>query len=119
MASVNRLLIIGTTQVRANLLEEEGLTQFVKGKPLPVSPLAWELESGLSHYGYELSGLKLKDLKTLEDFAAKYERATVLPYDKKVDQNGKPLNPVQYESTEELLGRRGLRINELALEETE
>lgn len=65
---INKLLLVRQTDIDSSLTERAGVGAFLKGKPLPVSPLTWREEDGLSHYGFVLEGMKLADLKELEDW---------------------------------------------------
>ena len=115
MAGVKRLLLVIKKLVKAELIDEYGFTSFVTGKPIPITPLAWEPESGLSHYGYVLDGLKLKDLDKLEQFQKGYTGVTVHEFYKTLDKLGKSTKTL--ETVEQTLARVGLGINELALED--
>lgn len=63
---INKLLLIRTQDIDSSLTERSGAATFVKGEPIPISPKAWNEEAGLSHYGFVLEGMKLKNLKELE-----------------------------------------------------
>lgn len=66
MAGVTRLVVLKLKFAQGEPLK--ALAEFVKnpGKPLLISPKAWREEEGLSHHGYILDGLKLKQLAMLE-----------------------------------------------------
>lgn len=68
MAGVMRLVVLQLRHTKNNPEPLKALTEFVKnpGKPLLVSPCAWREEDGLSHHGYILDGLKLKQLALLD-----------------------------------------------------
>ena len=65
MAGVMRFVIVREKDVDEQPLKE--LAPFITAGPLPVSPLAWREEDGVSHRGYVLEGLKLKELKVLQE----------------------------------------------------
>lgn len=73
-----KLLLIRKINVRADLLDKSGLTGFLKGQPLKISPKAWDKEHGITHYGYILENLMLKDLETLNNFAGNQDGCSVL-----------------------------------------
>jgi hypothetical protein len=96
---INKLLLVRKANSKSNLLEEAGVSQFLKGDPLKVSPLAWHEEAGISHYGHILANLKLDDLNKLLEWALATEGTTVLDYDN---------------DTVATLKLVGLRVNEAA-----
>lgn len=105
MASVKRLLLIRRKDVKASLINESGFGSFVKLDPIPVAPLAWAPNQGLSHYGYVLQDLKLADLEKLDEWEAKHTGATVLSFNRKEDKSE--------ESVDEVLAKVGLGIGKL------
>lgn len=107
---LKKLLLIRKKDVRANLLDQSGFAQFSKGKPIPVTPKTWNDEQGISHYGYVLEGLMLKDLEALKKWELANNTSTVLSYDKVVEEDRKS----REQTLEEVLDSVGLRINELA-----
>lgn len=101
-AKIRKLLIVRVKYMRSGLLTEAGFAPRVQGQPLPVSPLAWKDEAGLSHWGFVLEGLTLKEFQALQAWDRAVGFATVLPLD---------------EDPETALAKVGLRINEAALED--
>lgn len=93
-----KLLLVRKLNVTADLVEKNGLAPFSKGKPIPVSPQAWNEEAGLSHWAYVLEGMKLKDLEMLGQWHHKRPNDTVLDL---------------AEDVETALAGVGLRINSL------
>jgi hypothetical protein len=98
---INKLLIVRTANSRSSLIEEAGLAPFLKGQVINISPKDWEDESGLSHYGYVLNGLKLKDLDALTLWVGQADGVTLLPLNLDSDYVA-------------ALQAAGLRINESA-----
>lgn len=105
MAGVKRLLLIRRKDVKASLINESGFGKFVIMEPIPIQPLAWSENQGLSHYAYLLEGLMLKDLEALSEWEAKHTGATLLTFAKKEDKS--------YQTIEEALAAVGLGIAEL------
>lgn len=73
-----KLLIIRKAKMRSDALATAGLSQFVEGEPLAVSPLAWQPEDGLSHWGFVLGGMKLADLEAVKAFEQANAASTLL-----------------------------------------
>lgn len=99
--TLNRLVLVRKANSRSTLIDESGLKGNMSGDPLNISPLSWDEEDGLSHYGYILNGLKLGDIEDLLKWAVNKEGVTVHPIEEGV-------------SVDETLGSVGLRINTLA-----
>lgn len=99
---IKKLVIARKKQVTPEALGD--LASFVEGESVPISPVAWGEESGLSHWGWVLSGLKLKDLEALSKWEQTVGFATVLS----LGDEKKPI------TTDEALASVGLRVNTLA-----
>lgn len=97
-----KILLVRKINANADLLDKAGMTGFLKGQPLKVSPIAWEPEHGISHYGYVLDGMKLDDLVKLSDFVGTNEGMSLIGVRK--DQ----------ETIEDSLRSCGLRENPIA-----
>lgn len=110
---IRKLLLIRIAKARADLLAESGFAHFVKGEPLNVSPAAWDEQSGLSHYGYVLEGLKLKDLDNLRKWLDKNTEATLLEVIQEVGKNRLP-DDFEGDTVDYALSQVGLKINSLA-----
>jgi len=95
-----KILLVRKANTNADLLDQGGLTGFLKGQPLKVSPVAWNPEFGLSHYGYVLDGMKLDDLHKLAVFVDGCEGASIVN--------------VTNEDIAGALESRGLHVNPLA-----
>lgn len=76
---IRKLLLVRVADSRSDLLESAGLKPFA-GSPLNVSPAAWPDEAGLSHYGFELNGLKLGDWQALQKWANAHGTVAVLDH---------------------------------------
>lgn len=81
----------------------DSFAAFVDGEPLPVLPQAWGDEDGLSHYGFTLKGMGLKDVERLREFAAKSQNGAVTVHDLGDSKKTR--------SAEEALASVGLRIH--------
>jgi hypothetical protein len=69
--AIKKLVLIRTNDMNSRLIAESPLKPFVKGDAHPVSPTdqkAWPTEAGLSHYAFELDGMKLKDWKSVKEW---------------------------------------------------
>ena len=114
-----KLLLVRRLNVTADLIEKNGLAPFSKGKPIPVSPQAWNEEAGLSHWAYVLEGMKLKDLEMLTQYSQVRVDDSILdikPWDKDKDGMlycGYKLQGINLD-VEKALADCGLRINTLA-----
>lgn len=108
MAGVKRLLLIRRKDVKASLINESGFGSFVKADPIPIQPLAWQPNHGLSHYAYLLEELMLADLEKLTEWEAKHTGATLLTFAKKEDKT--------YQTIEEVLASVGLGVAELGVD---
>lgn len=75
---IKKLLLVRKANSKSTLLEEAGVAAFAKGKPLQVSPLKWREEDGISHFGYVLNDVKLKELTSLNDYIAANEGLTAV-----------------------------------------
>lgn len=95
---INKLLLVRVKFSRADLVDSAGVKSFA-GEPLNISPLAWNDEAGLSHYGWELKDLKLKDFQALEKWAGATEGVSVIEHTGDVTES---------------LAAVGLRINKSA-----
>lgn len=81
---IKKLLLVRKNDVESDLPDKAGLTPFLKGKPLPVSPKVWAEESGLSHYAYPLE-LKLKDFEKLQKWVNDHPASTLLDVSSNAD----------------------------------
>lgn len=99
---IQKLLLVRVQAMRSTLLETAGLKPFA-GEPICVSPRAWADEAGLSHYGFVLNGLKLKDWQELQKWDETTPDVTVLEHEEGAD-------------VEATLATAGLRINKSAEE---
>jgi hypothetical protein len=95
---IHKLLLVRVGDMRSDLVDQAGVRAFA-GSPLNVSPLAWSDEAGLSHYGFELKDLKLKDVESLRKWANGQNGVTLLDHEGDVAAT---------------LATVGLRINESA-----
>ncbi len=71
MAAIRKLVLIRKGDMTSKLVAESPFKTFVKGEALNVSPSdqkAWPNEAGLSHYGFELDGMKLKDWQLVKEW---------------------------------------------------
>lgn len=107
MAGVKRLLLVLKKYVRPDLLSKAGFESFCKTDPIPVSPVAWDMEAGVSHYGYLLEGLKLKDIEVLDKWIAKHGKSSALRFEKVKEDDEE-----REQTIEEVLAP-ALRINDL------
>lgn len=98
---IRKLLLIRKKAMKSDLIKSQGLTTFAKSEPLNVSPAAWNDEAGLSHYGFVLEGMKLKDMEKLNEWIDTSEDTLLQDMDK-------DMRP------EEALAKLGLRINAAA-----
>lgn len=98
-----RLLLVRKASARSTLLDRMGASKFLEGEPINVSPRTWPDEAGVSHYGYRLKDISLKELQELEKWIADNdpEAITFHSYDSEANE---PLT--------EALNSVGLRVNE-------
>ena len=61
---IKKLLLVRVPKITSTRLVEAELTRYISNydTPLNISPVAWDEEAGLSHYGW-LMELKLKELE--------------------------------------------------------
>ncbi len=104
-SAINKLLLVRVKYVRSNLLSDLGFAGRIDGEPIPVSPLAWRDEAGLSHWGFLLLGLSLKEYKQLKEWEKQAGFATVLE--------------LTAGDVDSALAGVGLRVNQSALEDAE
>jgi hypothetical protein len=97
---IQKLLLVRLIDSRPDLLDQAGV-KAIAGDPIPVSPVAWNDESGLSHWGFEVIGLSLKQWQDFEKWAEVHGGVTILAHDGDVKKT---------------LATVGLRINESANE---
>lgn len=95
---IQKLLLVRKNNSRSDLLKSAGVDAFA-GEPLNVSPKAWRDEDGLSHYGFALKDLPLKEFESLEDFCDVNDGLTLLDHEGDVNAT---------------LASVGLRINKSA-----
>lgn len=76
---IQKLLLVRTANSKSTLLDSSGVKSFA-GEPIPVSPLSWNDEAGLSHWGFELKGMKLKDFQALEKWAGTAEGVSIIEH---------------------------------------
>lgn len=77
---IQKLLLVRTANSKSDLLDSAKVKSFA-GEPIPVSPLSWNDEAGLSHWGFELKDMKLKDFQALEKWAETADGVTVLSHE--------------------------------------
>lgn len=84
---IQKLLLVRIANSKSDLLDTAGVKSFA-GDPIPVSPISqkagWNDEAGLSHWGFELKGMKLKDFQALEKWAETADGVTVLNHESDV-----------------------------------
>lgn len=111
---VKRLLLVRMKHVRADFLEKNGIAQYVKEKPIPVFPLySWKPQHGLSHYGYILEGLLLKDIQFLAKWEQAHGNETLLVFDEIRDDKDDP-KTLRLQTVDEVLAAVGLQVNPIA-----
>ena len=77
---ISKLLLIRKANSRSTILDEANAKPFVKGDVLNISPQAWHEEEGVSHYGFVLSGMKLDDLHSLQQWVGEQTGITILDH---------------------------------------
>lgn len=129
--TVKKLVLVRQRDTRANMFNDAPFKHLIEGEPLPIKPTEHNPQSGVSHYGFLVAGLKLKDIEALTDFWHDPETvplAQVLDLETKTRRrkdrrNGKTIESVELKTQDEqikyTLQQIGLEINTLALEETE
>lgn len=105
MAKLNKLLLVRKASARSTLLDRMNVSRFVEGEPLNISPKTWPDEAGISHYGYVLKDISVKELNQLQDWISNNDPEAVTVQDYNVEAD----NPL-----ESALAYVGLRINEAA-----
>ena len=108
---LSKLIIYRQAKIKSDTMASSSLAALISGEVLEISPSAWAMEAGLSHYGFILGGLKLKQLDLLKQFEQEHPDATVLD----LYTYGKD-NKIVPRSVEDTLKTIGLRINTLAAE---
>lgn len=125
--TIKKIVLVRKKDMRSDFLESSPFAQFVVGEPLALSPLdtkGWPHENGLSHYGFVIAGLKLRDLEQLRTFWENPESVPMQVLDwvdvirAKKDRPERKLKDEQ-EQIEATLQHVGLGINPLADENFE
>lgn len=94
---INKLLLVRTAYVRADLLDKAGLVP--SGSPIKILPLAWHEEDQPSHYSYEFTNLSREALDKL------------IKFDDETD--GTSLLDLGEASVPDVLKKHGLRVHPL------
>lgn len=103
---INKLFLVRTADIDSSLTDRAGVQAFLKGKPIPISPLTWREEDGLSHWGFILGDIR--PLKVLKDLEAWVQRNASNP-----ESPGITLHDYDPEKgVEDTLSGLGLRVNE-------
>ena len=127
VTTIKKIVLVRKNDMRSDFLSTSPFGQFVVGQPLPLSPFdqkGWPHENGLSHYGFVLSGMKLRDLEQLRTFWENPESPPMQVLDwvdeirASKKQQGKKLKDEQ-EQIDATLQHVGLSINPLADENFE
>lgn len=97
---INKLLLVRTAFVKANLLDQAGVSQFVSGEPIKILPILWSEEDKPSHYAYKFMNLSSDAYETLTTFAN--------------STDGTVLLDLGSEDFSDVLRKHGLRVHPLS-----
>lgn len=105
MAKLHKLLLVRAASSNSTLLDRIGVSHFLEGDPLSISPRTWADEAGVSHYGYKLKDISLKEVTELEKWIAGNAPEAITLHN---------MDPEADDPLAQTLDSVGLRINESA-----
>ena len=75
----SKLVLCRVKFCRPDILGE--FAQFAQGEPLAIVPAAWGDEEGLSHYGFVLSGMGLRQVTALKEYCDASPKSSLTCHD--------------------------------------